>query len=61
MELKGIRCNECGRLFASGSNSNGMPNGVGFELADGTIYNICVDCIMKKGEEVINTDEFKKC
>lgn len=60
MEKMGIRCNECGRLFSSGHNSNGLPNGVGFELEDGNIYNICIDCIIKKGEEVINTDEFKK-
>ena len=40
-----ITCNECGKEINPG-NTNGLPNGVGFELEDGTIYNVCLDCMM---------------
>lgn len=44
-----IICNECGKVFHPG-DTNGLPNGVGFMLSDGTVWNVCAECLMKIGE-----------
>lgn len=47
-----IKCNMCGKLFRSGNDpETGLPNGVGFQLEDGSIYNMCCECICKVGDE----------
>lgn len=46
-----IKCDECGKVFQPG-NTNGLPNGVGFVLEDGTVYNVCAECLMKIGEKI---------
>lgn len=47
-----IKCNECGKYFTSGNRPDGLPNGIGFVLNDGTKINVCTDCIIERGEEV---------
>lgn len=44
-----IKCEDCGRYFEPGTQPDGRPNGVGFRLEDGTVYNVCCWCIEKKG------------
>ena len=44
-----IRCTKCGKSFTLG-NVGGLPNGVGFQLEDGTLINICRECLIKVGE-----------
>lgn len=45
-----IVCDECGKSFTPGNDKNGIPNGVGFQLTDGTVLNVCRDCIEMIGE-----------
>ena len=49
-ETKKIYCIECGREITLGTRPDGLPNGVGFELEDGTIIPVCSDCILKEDE-----------
>ena len=46
-----ITCDECGKTFVPGNREDGLPNGAGFQTEDGKIYNVCCDCIIKKGAE----------
>lgn len=52
-----IKCDECGKMFTPGNNEQGLPNGVGFQLQDGSIYNVCCDCICKAGEDALKGEE----
>ena len=45
-----IKCSVCGKNFKPGNTSNGLPNGVGFELEDGTMINMCQKCIIELGK-----------
>lgn len=54
-----ITCDVCGAKFKPG-NKNGLPNGVGFGLADGTVINICSDCIIKQGNHEQDNIEILK-
>ena len=47
----------CGKEIIPGNDENGLPNGVGFELEDRSMLNVCSECICKVGE---NADEFGK-
>lgn len=47
-----IKCDNCGNEFEIGSRPDGLPNGIGYQLQDGTIYNICTDCVIKIGQEM---------
>jgi len=47
----GVKCNECGKRFVAGNRADGIPNGVGFVLDDGTVVNVCSDCLIKIGQE----------
>lgn len=49
-----IVCAMCKKAFIPGADKDGLPNGVGFQMADGRIVNVCSSCIMKLGEEVIH-------
>lgn len=40
-----IKCDKCGKKFQPGNRPGGLPNGVGFQLENGTIINVCSDCI----------------
>ena len=46
---KTITCDKCGKEFKVGNRPDGLPNGVGFQLENGQIINICCDCIIKQG------------
>ena len=46
---KTITCDECQKEFKPGNRPDGLPNGVGFQLENGQIINICYDCIIKQG------------
>lgn len=41
-----MKCDFCGKEFEGGISHDGSPNGVEFGMEDGTIINICADCIM---------------
>lgn len=43
-----IKCNKCGKKFKNG-NTNGLPNGLGFQLHSGEVLNLCRDCIIELG------------
>ena len=49
-----IVCSECGKIFHPGNNEQGIPNGVGFVLEKGEIYNVCSECIEAIGREYLN-------
>jgi len=44
-----IKCRGCDREFFPGM-TDGEPNGVGFQQQDGSIINLCRDCIRSLGE-----------
>ena len=47
-----VKCRECGNYVDTKSKrDDGLPVMIGFGLDDGTIYNVCADCIIKKGRE----------
>ena len=56
-----IKCVVCEKEFTPGKGKAGEPNGIGFQMASGKIYNVCADCvahrfnkairIIRKGEE----------
>lgn len=50
-KMKKFKCSDCGKYIYPGQREDGLPAGVGFRLADGSIINVCSDCIMKRGEE----------
>ena len=56
-KMKTIKCDECGKEFEVGSRPDGLPNGVGFQLEDGTIWNVCAECIVKIGKELKEDEE----
>lgn len=41
-------CDKCNKAFEAGE-TNGLPNGVGFELANGKIITLCAECIERLG------------
>ena len=53
-----IKCETCGKEIVPGNDENGLPNGVGFELEDGSLLNVCSDCIAEVGRNPKYLDEF---
>lgn len=49
-------CSKCNKIIIAG-NTNGLPNGVGFELEDGKVINLCQACIIKLGKLKANDDK----
>lgn len=43
-KVKAISCDKCESIIVSG-NTNGLPNGVGFELDDGKVITLCANCL----------------
>lgn len=43
-----LMCSKCGKRFKIG-NTNGMPNGCGFMMDDGTLINVCQQCLIELG------------
>ena len=50
-KMKKFKCSDCEQYIYPGKRADGLPNGVGFRLSNGSIINVCTDCIMKRGEE----------
>ena len=48
MTNKIIKCCKCGNHFKIG-NTNGLPNGIGFQLDNGKLVNVCQKCITELG------------
>lgn len=40
-----IKCDKCGKKFKPGMRTDGLPTGVGFQLENGKILNVCSECI----------------
>ena len=47
-----MKCDFCGREFEAEETTDGLPNGVGLVHLDGTVTNVCIDCIMSLGEQL---------
>ena len=47
-----LKCCFCGKKFTPG-NTNGMPNGVGFQMKSEKIYNVCRECITYRHEGAV--------
>lgn len=46
-----IKCDKCNNNISDTiERADGLPNGVGFQLEDGRLINICADCINKLGK-----------
>lgn len=49
-----IKCDFCGKSFkVYEKRKDGMPNGMRFELKDGSYMNVCADCFL-------NDDQYRK-
>ncbi len=46
-------CMVCGKTFLPGNDEHGIPNGIGFMLEDGSLLNMCSECIMSEKLPVI--------
>ena len=45
-------CNVCGKEFKPGNNPiSGNPNGIGFPLKKGGVFNICEFCVCYRAKE----------
>ena len=51
MKTMGVKCDECGKFFLAGTRPDGMPNGIGFMMEDGSVHNVCADCLTKMEDE----------
>ena len=54
-----IKCDKCKSNFLIGNRADGTPNGIGFQLQDGRIINLCANCIDEIGR-LIEAGEEKK-
>ena len=43
------KCDQCGRPIYYGNRPDGMPNGVGMVQQNGSVVNLCAECICKIG------------
>lgn len=50
MRIQSIKCDKCGAVFISGQRPDGLPNGVGFKMQDGTVVSMCANCMIKLGK-----------
>lgn len=58
-----LTCALCGKQFRPGNDSDGVPNGLGFRMESGTIYNICGTCVAhryKEAADKIKEEERKR-
>lgn len=56
---KRFKCHYCGKYFGPEILRDGIPNGVGFVLEDGTEMNVCSDCILDVEEKEDGMDMTK--
>ena len=47
-----IKCDGCGKEIVPGNRPDGVPNGVGFVLADGKVVNYCAECLEEIGRQM---------
>lgn len=45
-----MKCDNCKKEFEAGNRADGLPNGIGFELQDGTLITLCAECLMELGK-----------
>lgn len=45
-----MKCDKCKKEFKAGNRADGLPNGVGFEMEDGTVITLCAECLMELGK-----------
>lgn len=45
-----MKCDNCKKEFKSGNREDGIPNGVGFQMEDGTTITLCADCLIELGK-----------
>lgn len=43
------KCNNCNSIIENVPREDGLPSGIGFQMKDGGIVNLCADCLMKVG------------
>lgn len=49
-----IKCDVCGKSFRPGNNPiTGNPNGIGFPLKKGGVFNVCEFCVCYRTKEAI--------
>lgn len=53
-----MKCDMCGKEFEPGNRPDGTPNGVGFELSDGSRITACSDCIIESATNPDYLNEF---
>lgn len=51
--MEDIKCAGCGKIIVPGNGPNGLPNGLGFQLKDGRVINVCADCIVAMARKQI--------
>ncbi|HCJ37862.1 MAG TPA: hypothetical protein DHV37_05995 [Erysipelotrichaceae bacterium] len=59
MNAEKIICDRCGKSFYPGQ-TNGLPNGICFELRDGRIINACTQCVIDTKDDPSWLDEYIK-
>lgn len=45
-----MKCDNCKKEFVAGNRGDGIPNGVGFQMKDGTVITLCAECIIELGK-----------
>ena len=58
-----MKCILCGKTIRPG-NTGGIPNGLGFQMKSGNLYNVCSECVSYRAEEatdLIEQLEEKSC
>lgn len=49
-----VKCDVCGKSFRPGNNPiTGNPNGLGFPLKKGGVFNVCEFCVCYRTHEAI--------
>lgn len=49
-----MKCYYCGKTFEVGNRPDGLPNGMGFQSPDGSVTDVCADCIIEAGNNINN-------
>lgn len=45
-------CIVCGDTFTIG-DKNGIPNGLGFQMGSGLVYDVCSSCVTYRNKEAV--------
>lgn len=53
------KCDCCGKTFKDGYRPDGIPNGLGFQLQDGRIFNMCAECLVDTEKRDAFIEKFK--